>query len=89
MQQKSITDYQIRRAPIQLRKSPELDAGRVLEESMLQIFAVCPHFFLFTGTSAYRPAGERILDLSVSLDCTAMAGFKSFYSFLQKNRHFV
>lgn len=50
MEQKSITDYQIHRAHIQLKKSPELDVGRVLQESMLRILAVCLlFFFLFPG----------------------------------------
>lgn len=47
MEQKSITHYQIHRAHIQLKKSPELDFGRVLQESMLRILAVCLLFFFF------------------------------------------
>jgi len=59
MEEKSIRDYQIHRARTQLKESPWLDAGRVSEESMLQILVADLWFFLLPGASAYSPDGER------------------------------
>lgn len=62
MEQKSITDCQIHGVCVQLKKFPELDAGTVLERSMLQILAVCPlAFSVFPEASAYSPGEAGIL----------------------------